>query len=526
MTTPTSTVDVNLYGQALLKNLYRFNENIIQGGNESSALSIRPHKELADLAQDWSGKRRKLILMPRGSFKSSVVTVGYAVQQICANPNIRILIGSEVNATAKKFLREIKDHFENNERLRVLYGDHVRKKSRWTDDEITSLKRKANLKDATVFTTGIDQSRTGSHCDLVILDDPVSATNISTPEAREKTLSWYREISNNILDPDGQLIVIGTRWHYSDLYQYIIDEESEEFDIHIREALLTDRAYKTLVSSIPVEEKERLIPDSQLLFPTRLGVRELWSKYKSVGSSMFSNQYLNRVMTDEDADFRTESIRIYDPHNPNDQYRLRTLNTYICVDPADSKAATADYTAILVAGVDEMNNWFVLDYEHEQGMKPQEMIDIVFRYNQIYRPRKIGIEVQGGRGGLMYSFRDEERKRQIRLPIEEIKRDNSQNKEMRIRGVLQPIVEQKRLFLQSGHRALLDELKMFPRSKHDDLLDALADCSQIMLGYRHGKSAEVTAPDKEKEWERNMAKQFPRRYSPKFTLTRSNFTNY
>lgn len=517
---------ITAYSYALLGNLYRFNEQVIQGGNENSALAVRPHKELADLAQDWSGKRRKLILMPRGSFKSSVVTVAYCIQQICANPNIRILIGSEVNATAKKFLREIKDNFEGNERLRYLYGDHVRKKSRWTDDEITSARRTSNLKDATVFTTGIDQSRTGSHCDLAILDDPVSNTNINTPEAREKTLQWYREISNNILDPDGHLIIIGTRWHYSDLYQYILDEEQDDFDVHIREALLTDHAYKILTApDMSVEEKAASIPDEQLLFPTRLGVQELWSKYKSVGSAMFANQYLNRVMTDEDAVFKIENVRFFDPGSQNDRAKISRLNTYMTIDPAISLEDYADKTAIMVVGVDEENNWYVLDYENDK-MKPQEIVERTFRMNEMYKPRKIGLEVVHFQKGLIYTFRDAERDRGQRLPLVEMKRDTRESKEVRIKSVLQPLVEQKRLSIQSGHLDLIEQLKTFPRSRYDDLLDTLADISQIMLGFRQGKAMKLPEQDSEKRWEANMKKQFPKRFTPSFSVNRTTFTNY
>lgn len=521
-----TTNDPQAFSLALLQNLYRFNEYIIQGGNETSALAVRPHKELADLAQDWTGKRRKLILMPRGSFKSSVVTIGYSIQQICADPNIRILIGSEVNSTSKKFLREIKDHFESNERLRHFYGDHVRKKSRWTDDDITSAKRTRTLKEPTVFTTGTDQSRTGFHCDLAILDDPVSATNINTPESREKTLQWYREISNNILDPDGHLIVIGTRWHFNDLYQHIIDEEIDDFDVHVREAVLTDRAHKILVDpNLPVEQKSELVPDDQLLFPSRLSIKELWSKYKSVGSAMFANQYLNRVMADEDAAFQMENLRFYDPSNETDRLKMRRLNTYITIDPAISQEDYADKTAITVTGVDELNNWYVLDYEFDK-MKPKEMVDVVFRLYEQYKPRKIGLEVVHFQKGLIYTFRDAERDRGIRLPLTELKRDTHEGKEIRIKSVLQPLVTQKRLFIQQGHLDLMEELRTFPRSKHDDLLDTLADVSQIVVGYRKGKELTIENPNSEAAWERRMQKQFPKRFTPSFSVGRTRFTNY
>lgn len=39
---------------------------------------------------------RKLFLMPRGHLKSSVITVGWAIQQVLIDPNIRILITNAV----------------------------------------------------------------------------------------------------------------------------------------------------------------------------------------------------------------------------------------------------------------------------------------------------------------------------------------------------------------------------------------------------------------------------------------------
>ena len=50
----------------------------------------KPHQELITWI-NRSKKRTKLILMPRGSFKSSVITIGHTIQKIIQNPNIRIL---------------------------------------------------------------------------------------------------------------------------------------------------------------------------------------------------------------------------------------------------------------------------------------------------------------------------------------------------------------------------------------------------------------------------------------------------
>src|SRR3990167_3057630 len=88
------------------------------------------HKELCDyttsilpnppeLPHDPNFDPRKnllLLLMPRGTFKSSVVTIGFTLQMILNEPNVRVLIDSETFGKSKAFLREIMDHIVGNEK--------------------------------------------------------------------------------------------------------------------------------------------------------------------------------------------------------------------------------------------------------------------------------------------------------------------------------------------------------------------------------------------------------------------------
>src|SRR5574337_1066307 len=62
-----------------------------------------------------------LVLMPRGTFKSSVVTIGFSLQVILNEPNARILIDSETHQKAKAFLSEIKGHLEKNDLYRQIF---------------------------------------------------------------------------------------------------------------------------------------------------------------------------------------------------------------------------------------------------------------------------------------------------------------------------------------------------------------------------------------------------------------------
>lgn len=472
--------DKELIGKVLTENLWEFHKRVLQADNPNDKMG-KLQRELCETMDKMDNHKRTMILTPRGHLKSATVTVGWSVQQVCKDPNTRILIGSETNAKAKDFLRQIRDIFERNERLRYLYGDHVRKTSRWTDDEITSaLRTSTSIKEPTVFTTGTDQTRTGSHCDIAILDDPVSHTNINTKEAREKTLKWYREIANNILDPGGSLVVIGTRWHFADIYQYILDELSDVFQIFHHQAL-TDNGYDLLRKDLPLEKKEELITKDKILFPEKFTVKQLWEIYSGNSSEFFNNQYMNRIVDSETADFREQDIQFYDPAD-----RHPYLNKYIGLDPAISEEG--DFTAIMCVGIDEDGKWYVLEYENIHA-KPEEIINRTFEmYSRHKDVRKIGIETAGYQKALVYSFKDEQRKRKISLPIVEVTRGgrNSLTKEQRILS-MQPIVAQKRLHVQKGMIELREQLRNFPKSRHDDLLDALANVNEIAVGFKKFK---------------------------------------
>ncbi len=472
--------DKELIGKVLSENLWEFHKRVLQADNPNDKMG-KIHKDLCRIMDNMDEHKRTMILMPRGHLKSATVTIGWSVQQVCKDPNMRILIGSETNAKAKDFLRQIRDIFERNERLHYLYGDHVRKTSRWTDDEITSaLRTSTSIKEPTVFTTGTDQTRTGSHCDIAILDDPVSHTNINTKEAREKTLRWYREIANNILDPGGSLVVIGTRWHFADIYQYILDELSDVFQIFHHQAL-TDDGYDLLRRDTSLEQKKKLITPDKLLFPEKFTVKHLWEIYNGNSNEFFNNQYMNRIVDSETADFKETDIQFYDPAD-----RRPYLNKYVGIDPAISD--DGDFTAIMCVGIDENNNWYVLEYENVHA-KPSEVIDLTFKmYERHSDIRKVGIETAQYQKALVYGFKDEQRKRQVMLPIVEVKRGGvgALTKEQRILS-LQPIVSQKRLYIQKGMIELREQLRTFPRSRYDDVIDSLSIVNEIVLGFRHLK---------------------------------------
>jgi predicted phage terminase large subunit-like protein len=394
-------------------------------------------------------KRWKLILMPRGTFKSTLALEAFIIQQIILNPDIRILITTENFSNSKHYLGLIKKQFESNELLRSLYGDFVGLTG-WREDYITVLQRKVNSKEPTIMCGGVDKTITGFHYDLIVADDIVTPNNIGTIEQINKVINYYKDF-NNLVDKtkDCRVIIIGTRWNFNDLYQHIVDNEYMNFNIFIRQAYNDD---------------------GTLFFPKILPEEELSRLRQSLGNYLFSCNYLNNPTDKEHAKFKQEWMKYY----PRDMEvpHLSDMNVYTTVDPAISERVQGDFSGIITVGVDSDNNKFVLETKRLK-VNPFELINEIFENYKKYKPLAVGIEMAVFQKVLKYWMMQEMQKRNLFIPITELKADNSKSKEYRISG-LQPIFEFGSIYLNKDQRELEDELLTFPIMRHDDLIDPLA----------------------------------------------------
>ena len=224
----------------------KYAEGLYQAHPESWAPV--PDKEGSGLEDQYKhGNTNLLILMPRGTFKSSVITIAFALQNTLHDPNIRMLIDSETFSKSKAFLAEIKGHLEGNEAFREVFktihgiepNGGKKKDLLWTDSQLNLACRNRPRKEPTFSCAGIDVTKNGMHYDLIIFDDLHSENNVTNKEQIDKVKDHWR-LSYSLLDPGKPMIVIGTRWHFDDLYQMILDEQREEFNIIVRRAVKED----------------------------------------------------------------------------------------------------------------------------------------------------------------------------------------------------------------------------------------------------------------------------------------------
>jgi len=407
--------------------------------------------------------------------------MGMSIWEILKNPDIRILIDSERLVNSVKFLGSIKDHFLRNQTLIDRYGSQYNENA-WTKFEFTVKGRtRFDLKESTVSIGGVDVVKVGMHYDFIIADDLVSDQNVGTKEQVEKVIQHYRLLLS-LLEPTGRIILIGTRWDYADLYGHIMAAEEDNFDILVKQAVSGS---------------------GKLLFPERLTEDFLAEQKISQGPYLFSCQYLNQPVDQENAIFKKSWLQYHEGVAQNGALvfpdgKRKPVNIFMTIDPAVSESRRADFSAIVVAAVDSENNLYMVDYMQER-MLPNKLIDEIFRMYKKWRPQRVGVERVAAQRFFTLALPPEQKRQGIFFRLEELMPDV--DKERRIQA-LQPMFAARSVWLKKGMKELEDQLLRFPFNVHDDLLDAFAYVRQ--MAYPKGK-------------ERKDKSQFA--YAPLFKIT-------
>src|SRR6478752_872790 len=169
-----------------------------------------------------------IVNTPPEHSKSTTITVNYVTYRICQDPNIRIILVSQTQEMAKRFLRAIKDRLaganQSYKKLQQAFapeGGFDANSASWTADAIyiNAESRDSGEATPTVQALGMNGQIYGNRADLIILDDTVTGKNA---HEFEKQIDWIqREVINRLSYPGGPLLLVGTRLAPVELYSEI-----------------------------------------------------------------------------------------------------------------------------------------------------------------------------------------------------------------------------------------------------------------------------------------------------------------
>lgn len=451
------------------------------------------HEELITWWTREESKSHQLLLLPRDHGKSAMVAYRVA-WEITKNPTIRVLYISSTANLAVKQLKFIKDILESKI-YQFYWPDMILpeegKREKWTETEISvdhPLRKKEAVRDPTVFTAGLTTAIVGLHCDIAVMDDVVTNHNAYTEDGREKVQTQYSLLSS-IEGADAKEWVVGTRYHMKDLYHDLSQMTVETFDAD-GEVLDTSQLYEIFERQV----EDRGDGTGQFIWPRQQRYDGKWfgfdqnilakKRAQYLDKLQFRAQYYNDPNDPETALISKEYFQYYDKQFMRKvegkwYYKNTRLNVFAAVDFAYSLAKKADFTAIVVVGVDHFNNYYILDVERFKASRIKEYFDKILSLHAKWDFRKIRAEVSVAQQVIVNDLKENYiRPYGLALSVEEFRPTrHGGTKEERVESILQPRYENRQMWhYKGGNCQILEEELVLQNPPHDDVKDCLASC--------------------------------------------------
>ena len=454
------------------------------------------HKDLINWWTRQEGQSHQLVLLPRDHQKSAMVAFRVA-WEITKNPAIRVLYISATSKLAIKQLKFIKDIL-TSDNYRYYWPEMVNEKEaereKWSETEISvdHPKRKAEaVRDPTIFTAGLTTTITGLHCDIAVLDDVVVEDNANTDEGREKVATQVSYLAS-ITGTDARVWAVGTRYHpldlYNDLMKQIVvvynqdGEEETSYGLwEIHERAVEDRGDGTGNFLWPKQQRK----DGRWFGfdPAELAKKK--AQYTNIGK--FRAQYYN-----DPNDYGTSSIQrsMFQYYNKSHlklnngyvYFKETKLNVFAAMDFAYSLSKRADYTCIVVVGVDSKHNYYILDIDRFKTNLISEYFAHLLPLYEKWGFRKIRLEVTAAQTMIVKDLQENYIKTHgLALSIDEHS-PKLKSKEERIEAALQSKYANKQIWhYVGGNCELLEEELLLQKPPHDDIKDCLAAAIEIVV---------------------------------------------
>jgi hypothetical protein len=265
---------------------------------KSKRLRLDPiiHRQMA---RHFESDEYTLQLWPRGSMKSCWLKFAI-IQQLLIDPMMRQGLWTKTATLARKELKAIASFLEHP--IIRYYFPEIPPRKQWikdTADAITVWRPKDadyTPQEAQIEVWGVGGAAVGHHYDRHWYDDILDDKTIKTSEQIEKLEDWWRHVQS-IKEVSAVEKMIGTRYHYHDLYGRIIEEKY--FDKVVTKRAIVDG--KSMYSFYTLKDLERI--------------------KKIQGEYIFSCQYQNEVVAMQD--------RIFVPPYPMFTHKLDKPTWYM-----------------------------------------------------------------------------------------------------------------------------------------------------------------------------------------------------
>ena len=420
--------------------------------------------------QEPRKKNIRLWLIPRGFFKTTILTITDSIALQLQKPEIRILIVSGVLANSVSMVNAIGNVYLTNRRFRMFFPQWCPVKphapeTTWKGNEIHVPNRGGRpVMEGTFEAFGPDSTLTSRHYDYIKMDDLVTRENSTTKDQMEKIKTFYKAVFPLRDNPQTPMDVIGTRWDDYDLYGDLEEDEDVE------------------VIKVPA------IINGQSSFPERYPISELEKikKDKKMGSYLFSCLYMLDPIPSENAIFKKNWFKYFRlSSDKRTMYRedgkvIPVGLTFMTMDGAVSEGKNDD-SAIMITTTDSEKNIYVLKTWNDK-VDPTTLMNKMFELYFDWHCIKCGAQTSVIEKMLGHFLKKKMIKAKKFMTMIPLKKNTAENKEYSIKS-MQGWYESGCIFHIEGERdgELESQLIRFPKARNDDLSDVLQMQQEIIV---------------------------------------------
>lgn len=460
------------------------------------------HEEMWDMCT--SKNQFVAIAAPRGHAKSTSISLSYVLACVLFRERRFVLLVSDTEAQAAMFLGQIKQELQDNQDIIELFGIKKDEKGEVKFDKDSETDIIVKFTDGTKFriiAKGSEQKLRGmlwdgARPDLIVCDDIENDEVVMNKERRNKFRRWVYGALLPCRSQHGIIRIVGTILHMDSFLEGLMPKENDKHTIH--------EDLKTYSKGIgtqwrTIKYKAHNSDFTKVLWPSRRTpeeFRRIRQDYIERGLvDVYSQEYLNIPIDESNTFFRKAD---FNPMREDD--RKKVLNYYIAGDFAISEKEHADWTVMVVGGIDEAGILHIKNVIRDR-MDGLQIVDTLLALQGVYNPIAIGIEDTQITKSLGPFINRAMIERNIFINIIPLK-PSRQDKQTRARSMQARMRAGAVKFDKQAewYQTYEDELMRFPRDKHDDQVDATA-----YLGLMIDKI--IDAPTKEEiedeEYERD-----------------------
>ena len=194
--------------------------------------------------KEWEGKEGLVVAAPRGTAKSTLVSLAYPLHQGCHQKRKFCVVVSNTDAQARSLADALRREFEDNDHINEVFGNlrgdrFDTNPLLWTQEDFTiahTVPKDSTRREDVVHTTrylfrGLFAKMRGLRArearpDLLIVDDLENQEQTATPEQRIKSREFMYGTLLPMLDPKrSTFVAVGTILHHDSVLANLLTAE-------------------------------------------------------------------------------------------------------------------------------------------------------------------------------------------------------------------------------------------------------------------------------------------------------------